>query len=94
MAKDILHSVNESVTTFSSFSEISGFDEEELMLVAAVAVATAQSLRVEIMFLNRDSVFRSRSFFQCSDTIASTKTIANPPCGSTCVFSIIMLIIE
>ena len=56
MAKDILHSVNESVTTFSSFSEISDFDEEEeLMLVAAVAVATAQSLRVEIMFLNRDS---------------------------------------
>ena len=63
MAKDILHSVNESVTTFSSFSEISGFDEEELMLVAAVAVATAQSLRVEIMFLNRDSFLGSRSFF-------------------------------
>ena len=70
MAKDILHSVNESVTTFSSFSEISDFDEEEeLMLVAAVAVATAQSLRVEIVFLNRDSFLQSRSFFCGSDSI-------------------------
>ena len=85
MAKDILHSVNESVTTFSSFSEISDFDEEEeLMLVAAVAVATALSLRVEIVFLNRDSFLQSRSLFYRSDTIYVTKVIANPPCGSTC----------